>query len=79
MSSYSGKRIHGYKWDELPIDEYVIEQVEILAECEKQSLIHDRLPNFKGAPAEEWIDGLSEEHDSIYQDATKNNEEETLQ
>ena len=23
MSLYSGRRMHGYKWDKLPIDEYV--------------------------------------------------------
>ena len=47
MSSYSEKRIHGYKWDELPIDEYVIERVETLAEGEKQPLMHNGLPNFE--------------------------------
>ena len=32
MSLHSGKRIHGFQWDELPIDDHVIEIVEALAE-----------------------------------------------
>ena len=28
MRLYGGKRIHGYEWQELPIDEHVIERVE---------------------------------------------------
>ena len=32
MSLYSGKRMHVFKWDELPIDEHVIERVEVMAE-----------------------------------------------
>ena len=39
MSLYSGKRIHGYKWDELPVDDYVIERVESLAEQKKQPIM----------------------------------------
>ena len=35
MSLYSGKRIHGYEWRELPIDEEVITRVEELAEEEE--------------------------------------------
>ena len=50
MSLYSGKRIHGYKWKELPIDDYVVSRVEELAEAEKQPIIHDGEPNFEWAP-----------------------------
>ena len=32
MSLYSRKRIHGYKWEEFPVDDYVVERVESLAE-----------------------------------------------
>ena len=35
MSLYSGKRIHSYKWRELPIDEETITRVEDLAENEE--------------------------------------------
>ena len=41
MSLISGKRVHGYKWVELPIDKDVIERVNELAHLEKQpELIH---------------------------------------
>ena len=52
MSLYSGKRIHGYKWKELPIDNYVIARVEELAEDEKQPLIRNGMPIFEWAPGE---------------------------
>ena len=32
MSLYTGKIIHGFQWDELPIDDHVIGRVEALAE-----------------------------------------------
>ena len=35
MSLYSGRRIHGFKWKELSIDEHVIQRVKALAEEEK--------------------------------------------
>jgi hypothetical protein len=35
MSLHSGKRIHGYEWEELPIDEHIIKRVEALAEADK--------------------------------------------
>ena len=50
MSLHSGKRIHGYNWDELPIDEYVIERVESLAEEQEQPLMRDGVPNFEWTP-----------------------------
>ena len=34
MSLYSDKWIHGYKWDELSIENYVVERVALLAEDE---------------------------------------------
>ena len=52
MNLYSGKRIHGYKWRELPIDDYVISRAEELAEAEKQPIMHDGEPNFEWGPGE---------------------------
>ena len=52
MSLYSGKRIHGYKWDKLPIDEHVIARVEKMAEKEKQPIMH------RGMPCFEWTPGI---------------------
>ena len=46
MSLHSGKRIHGYNWDELPLDEYVTERVESLAAEQEQPLMHDGVPSF---------------------------------
>ena len=47
MSLYPGKRIHGYSWDQLPIDGYVIERVESLAKDQGQPIIYKRLTRFK--------------------------------
>ena len=67
MSLYSGKRIHGYKWDELPVDEYVIERVESLAEQEKQPLMHKGMPTFEWSSGVEVTDELEEEEDQVLQ------------
>jgi len=44
MSLYTGKKIHFNEWDELPIDDDVIHQVEQLAAAEKQVWLSDRYP-----------------------------------
>ena len=62
MSLHSGKRIHGYKWEELPIDEHIIERVESLAEKEKQPIMHRGKPCFEWAPGVE-IEDIYDEGD----------------
>ena len=59
MSLHSGKRIHGFQWDELPIDEHVIERVEALAEEQDQPLMH------RGKPCFEWSPGV--EIEDVYE------------
>ena len=49
MSLYSGQRIHGYSWEQLPIDDDVIERVEQLAVNENQPKLVDGLPIFEWA------------------------------
>ena len=51
MSLYSGRRIHGYKWEALPIDEHVIARVEQLAKEEDQPIMN------RGMPCFEWASG----------------------
>ena len=63
MSLHSGRRIHGFKWDELPIDKHVIQRVEALAEEEKQPLMHRRNPCFEWAPGVEIEDIFEEENE----------------
>ena len=48
MSLHTGKQIHGYKWDELPIYEYIVAQVEVLAEEERQPIIHKAFLTLNG-------------------------------
>ena len=67
MSLYSGKRIHGYKWEELPVDEYVIERVESLADQEKQPIMHKGMPSFEWAPGIDIIDELEEADNDLLQ------------
>jgi hypothetical protein len=63
MSLYSGKRIHGYKWKELPIDEYVIARVEELAKDQNQPLMHGGVPNFEWTPGDSISDVMEDEHE----------------
>ena len=50
MSLYSGKRLHSYIWEELLIDDDVIERVEHLASKENQPLHLDNHPLFEWPP-----------------------------
>ena len=63
MSLYTGKQIHGYKWDELPIDEYVIDRVEFLAEQEKQPMMKNGMPSFEWRPGLEVVDEYDEDRE----------------
>ena len=56
MSLHSGKRIHSYKWDVLPIEKFVIERVEELAKDKEQPEIHNGYPIFEWAPGDPVID-----------------------
>ena len=47
MSLYSGRRIHAYDWDEVPINRDMIDRVDELAIAEKQPKLVDGLPIFK--------------------------------
>lgn len=47
MSLYSGKRIHSYIWEELPISDEIIERVEQLAIEQKQPKLIDGVPLFE--------------------------------
>ena len=65
MSLHTGKRIHGFQWDELPIDEYVIERVEALAEEQNQPLMHRGKPCFEWSPGVEIEDIYEEEGERV--------------
>ena len=65
MRLHSGKRIHAYKWDELPIYDYVIEKVESFSGDQGQPIMHDRLPNFEWTPRVEITDTSRDEEEEI--------------
>ena len=48
MSLHTGKRLHAYEWEELPIDDEVINRVEELAG--NQKVMTDKYPQFEWAP-----------------------------
>ena len=50
MNIYTGKRINSYEWKELPIDDDVITQVELLAKNENAKHMTDAYPMFEWAP-----------------------------
>ena len=53
MSLYTGKQLHSYNWQELPIDDETINRVEDLAKDEKAKQLSDKYPAF------EWVPGIS--------------------
>jgi hypothetical protein len=63
MSLYSGKRLHSYEWDELPIDDDVISRVEELGDIEDAPVMADGYPMFEWAPGEAIIDELEDIQD----------------
>ena len=65
MSLYSGRRIHGYSWDELPVDDYVIERVENLAEEQEQPIMHNGMPSFEWAPGVDISDIWDDEREEV--------------
>ena len=71
MSLYSGKRLHGYIWEEIPIDKDTIDRVEQLARGGKQRVLDNNQTLFEWLPGKE-IDDY--QHNPIIQQ-----EEETQQ
>ena len=53
MSLYTDEKIHAYHWNELPIDQGVIDLVEDLAHEEKQPIHDDKIPLLSGIWA--WL------------------------
>ena len=62
MSLFTGKKIHSYKWEELPITDEVIARVEELATIEKQPKMNNGLPIFEWEPGFPITD--DHEHDN---------------
>ena len=47
MSLVTGRRIHGKKWTQLPIDDIVIEKIESIAVKERQPVLQSNIPMFE--------------------------------
>ena len=65
MSLYTGKRFHGYIWEEILIDQDTIDRVDQLAKEEKQPVQDNNQLLF------EWLSGKENEnyqHDPIIQE-----------
>jgi hypothetical protein len=70
MSLYTGKRLHSYHWEELPISDEVIKRVNELGEEEDQPILTDGVPLFEWTPGqiideddeEEYTNDINEEH-----------------
>ena len=70
MLLYTGKRLHSYIWEEIPIDQDTIDRVDQLAREEKQPVLDNNQPLF------EWLPGKEIEY---YQQDTIIQEEEEPQ
>ena len=53
MSLSSGRRIHSYHWEHLPIPDEVIQRVKEIANKENQPLMAEKIPMF------EWVPGIN--------------------
>ena len=73
MSLYSGKRLHSYIWEELPIYQDTIYIVEQLAREEKQPVLDNNQPLFEWLPGKEIED---DQHDPIIQEEEEPQENE---
>ena len=58
MSLHTGKRLHSYEWEELPIDDKVINRVEELVG--NQKVMTDKYPQFEWAPGSPIVDNEDE-------------------
>ena len=65
MSLYTGKRLHSYIWEEIPIDQDTIDRVDQLAREEKQPVLDNNQPLFEWLPGKEVEDY---QHDPIIQE-----------
>ena len=77
MSLESGRKLHGYKWQELPMDEWVIRRVEELATEEGQPYLVDKTPIFEWSPGNVILD-YQEEEVPVEKDAVEDNEEREI-
>ena len=50
MSLETGRKLHGYKWKELPMDDWVIARVEEIAKKEGQPKLVNKTPLFEWTP-----------------------------
>ena len=64
MSLYSGKRIHSYNWEEIPIHQDLIDRVEQLTRGGGQPFMDNNQPLLEWLPGK-YIEGLH--HDPIIQ------------
>ena len=56
MSLYTGKRLHSYIWEEIPIDQDTINRVNQIAPEEKQPVLDNKQPLFEWLPGKEIED-----------------------
>ena len=84
MSLETGEKLHCHRWSEEPIDDYIINRVEELAEAEDQPVMPDGYPIFEWAPGIP-MDGddeveteheLSDEENTIFDDQFEEDDSE---
>ena len=82
MNLYTGKRLHSYNWEELPIDDETIDRVEELAKNEKAKKLTDNYPLFEWAPGVPILDELiplpEEVHNTNNDTSNDNNDDANI-
>ena len=56
MSLYTGKRLHSYIWEEIPIDQDTIDRVDKPSREEKQAVLDNNQPLFEWLPGKQIED-----------------------
>ena len=79
MSLESGRKLHGYKWKELPMDDWVIARVEEIAKKEGQPKLVNKTPIFEWTPGvpTDLNDGVDEEQIDSDNNSIADNEDES--
>ena len=79
MSLESGRKLHGYKWKELPMDDWVIARVEEIAKKEGQPTLVNKTPIFEWTPGvpTDLNDGVDEEQTDSDDNSIADNEDES--
>ena len=78
MNLYTGKKLHSYHWQELPIDDETIDRVEELAMNDAQRRLTDNYPFFEWEPGMTIRDNVETQMNEEHENSMNHDGEETM-